>query len=108
MPGSFIHGPPESNEHLFPIWELVRASQPIAALAGALRKHTTDGLLDKHDALDRLAVQVAYLPPLNAALDLVRKEWNKNAVEGCGMTRDAVWALSEFGWGCGQSTADQH
>jgi hypothetical protein len=74
---------------------MISSHPAIYALEAALEKHTADGILDKSCPLDLLAIQVAYLPQLNAALDQIRKEWNKTPVEGCPLSKDNVWAWSE-------------
>jgi len=73
------------------------ASHPaIQGISAALEKHAQAGIFDKNCPLDLLAVQVAYLPQLNAALDQVRKEWNRKPLDGSGMSKDAVWTWSEY------------
>ena len=83
---------------------MVAAHPTISALSAALEKHTADGVFDKSCPLDLLAVQVAYLPQLNAALDEVRRAWNKLPIDGCGFSKVGVWQWSEYQRLCGKTS----
>lgn len=67
----------------------------MVAISSAIDKFVGDGVLDKSDPLDILALQLTFISQLNAALDAVRKSWNSMPIEESVFTKDQMWTWSE-------------